>query len=518
MSDEKKKTVYNPDDMKDFDYKEKLNDPGKYPYTRGVYPSMYTSGRFWTMRQYAGFSSAKETNERFKLLLKKGQTGLSTAFDLPTQMGYDSDHEMSSGEVGKVGVAVSTIDDMRQLFDGIPLVDVSTSMTINASATVILAMYMRVAREQGGEVSSIRGTVQNDILKEFVARGNYIYPVEPSMRLNCDLVEYASNHLPKFNTISISGYHIREAGSTTAQELAFTFADAFAYVDELISRGIPVDKFAPRLSFFFASHNNLLEEVAKFRAARRIWSKMMKEKYNAQDPKSFLLRFHTQTGGSTLTAQQPKNNIVRVAFQALAAVLGGTQSLHTNSFDEALSLPTEESVTIALRTQQLIAFESGVTDSVDPLAGSYYVESLTNKIENEVYDYLGRIKRMGGTLKSLEQGYFQSEIARSAYKYQMDIESGDQVVVSVNKFQTQEEPMPDNPRAGIDEVVRLEEMKNFKKNRDQKKLNDSLNNLKEICEGEGNLMEPIIECVNADATLGDICGLMRKIWGEYTAG
>ncbi len=518
MSDEEKKAFYNPDDLSGFDYKEKLNDPGAYPYTRGVYPSMYTTGRFWTMRQYAGFSSAKETNERFKLLLKKGQTGLSTAFDLPTQMGYDSDHEMSSGEVGKVGVAVSTIDDMRQLFNGIPLEDVSTSMTINASATVILAMYMRVAKEQGGNVANIRGTVQNDILKEFVARGNYIYPVEPSMRLNCDLIEYASNHLPKFNTISISGYHIREAGSTTAQELAFTFADAFAYVDELISRGIPVDKFAPRLSFFFASHNNLLEEVAKFRAARRIWSKMMKEKYNAENSKSYLLRFHTQTGGSTLTAQQPKNNIIRVAFQALAAALGGTQSLHTNSYDEALSLPTEESVTIALRTQQLIAFESGVTDAVDPLAGSYYVESLTDKIEKEVYDYLDRINRIGGTLKAFEMGYFQSEIAKSAYKYQMDVESGDQVVVGVNKFQTEEPPMDDTPRAGLDEDIRAAELKKFKDGRDQKKLQESLENLKEVCKGSGNLMDPIIECVDADATLGDICGLMRELWGEYTAG
>lgn len=515
---EEEKTVYNPEDMVGWDYDGKLGDPGSYPFTRGVYPSMYTTGRYWTMRQYAGFSSAKQTNERFKLLLKRGQTGLSTAFDLPTQMGYDSDHEMSLGEVGKVGVAVSTIQDMRQLFDGIPLVDVSTSMTINASATVILAMYMRVATEQGGDVSSIRGTVQNDILKEFIARGNYIYPVEPSMRLNCDLIEYASNHLPKFNTISISGYHIREAGSTTAQELAFTFADAFAYVDELMGRGINVDKFAPRLSFFFASHNNLFKEVAKFRAARRIWAKTMKEKYGAQNPKSLLLRFHTQTGGSTLTAQQPKNNVVRVAFQALSAVLGGTQSLHTNSFDEALSLPTEESVTIALRTQQLIAYESGATDVVDPLAGSYYIESLTDKIEKEVYDYLDRIERLGGTLKGLERGYFQSEIARSAYKYQMDVESGEQVVVGVNKFQTEENAVTDNPRVGIDDDVRRQELAMYKENREQGKLKDSLVHLREACEGKDNLMEPIIECVNADATLGDICDLMRGLWGEYRAG
>jgi methylmalonyl-CoA mutase, N-terminal domain len=516
MSDEEK-TIYTPEELSNWDYEKKLGNPGSYPFTRGVYPSMYTTGRYWTMRQYAGFSSAKQTNERFKLLLKRGQTGLSTAFDLPTQMGYDSDHEMSLGEVGKVGVAVSTIEDMRQLFDGIPLVDVSTSMTINASATVILAMYMRVAQEQGGEVSRIRGTVQNDILKEFIARGNYIYPVEPSMRLNCDLIEYASNHLPKFNTISISGYHIREAGSTTSQELAFTFADAFAYVDELIGRGIDVDKFAPRLSFFFAAHNNILEEVAKFRAARRIWAKTMKEKYGAKNPKSLLLRFHTQTGGSTLTAQQPKNNIVRVAFQALSAVLGGTQSLHTNSFDEALSLPTEESVTIALRTQQLIANESGVTDVVDPLAGSYYVESLTDRIENEVNDYLNRIKRLGGTLKGLEHGYFQSEIAKSAYKYQMDVESGKQVVVGVNKFQTEDNAVTDNPRVGIDDDERRKELSAYKQGRDEKKLRESLDNLKEACEGKGNLMEPIIECVNADATLGDICGLMRELWGEYRA-
>ncbi|HOO97079.1 MAG TPA: methylmalonyl-CoA mutase family protein [Caldisericia bacterium] len=514
---EEKKIVYTPDDLKDFDYNNKLGDPGCYPYTRAVYPTMYTE-KFWTMRQYAGFSSAAETNERFKLLLEKGQTGLSTAFDLPTQMGYDSDHEMSAGEVGKVGVAVSTIDDMRMLFNGIPLEKVSTSMTINASATVVLAMYMRVAREQGGDVSAIRGTVQNDILKEYVARGNYIYPVEPSMRLNCDLIEYSSKHLPKFNTISISGYHIREAGSTAVQELAFTFADAFAYVDELVKRGIPVDKFAPRLSFFFAAHNDFLEEIAKFRAARRIWAKMMKEKYNAQDPKSMLLRFHTQTGGSTLTAQQPKNNIVRVAYQALAAVLGGTQSLHTNSFDEALALPTEESVTIALRTQQLVAYESGVTSVVDPLAGSYYIESLTDKIEAEVLDYLDRIERMGGTLKCLERGYFQSEIGRSAYKYQMEVENEESVVVGVNKFTTKEESVPENARAGLDEIERAKVMEEFRAKRDEKKYNESIEALREKCVSGGNLMEPIIDCVNADATLGEICGLMRDVWGEYIAG
>ncbi|HQG59114.1 MAG TPA: methylmalonyl-CoA mutase family protein, partial [Caldisericia bacterium] len=378
MSD--KKTIYTPDDLANFDYGRDLGNPGSYPYTRGVYPTMYTE-RPWTMRQYAGFSTAKETNERFKLLLQKGQTGLSTAFDLPTQMGYDSDHEMALGEVGKVGVAISTVDDMAELFDGIPLEEISTSMTINASATVVLAMYMKIAKNQGGDVSKLSGTVQNDILKEYIARGNYIYPIKPSMRLNCDLIEWASFKLPKFNTISTSGYHIREAGATAVQELAFTFADAFAYIDDLTSRGLSIDDFAPRVSFFFASHNNFLEEVAKFRAARRIWAKLLEKKYQPKNPKSMLLRFHTQTGGSTLTAQQPEINIVRVAFQAMAAVLGGTQSLHTNSFDEALALPSPKSATIALRTQQLVAFESGVCDVVDPLAGSYYVESLTNRIE-----------------------------------------------------------------------------------------------------------------------------------------
>lgn len=515
MSD--KKTFYTPEDLKNFNYTTDLGDPGAYPYTRGVYPTMYTE-KPWTMRQYAGFSSAKETNERFKLLLQKGQTGLSVAFDLPTQMGYDSDHEMSAGEVGKVGVAVSTAADMAELFDGIPLEEISTSMTINASATVILAMYMKIAKNQGGDVSKISGTVQNDILKEYIARGNYIYPVKPSMRLNCDLIEYASFKLPKFNTISISGYHIREAGATAAQELAFTFADAFAYVDELISRGLSIDDFAPRLSFFFASHNNFLEEVAKFRAARRIWTRLLEKKYKPKSSKSLLLRFHTQTGGSTLTAQQPEINIVRVAFQAMASVLGGTQSLHTNSYDEALALPSPKSATIALRTQQLIAYESGVCDVVDPLAGSYYIESLTTRLENEVYDYLDRIERLGGTISCLEKGYFQSEIAKSSYDFQKKVESGDQAVVGVNKFTTSEEPKVDLARAGVDETIRLQRLAEYKGKRDQIKLNEAMNHLKEVALGKGNFMEPIIECVDADATLGEICGLLRKTYGEYQEG
>lgn len=515
MSD--KKTFYTPEDLKNFNYTTDLGDPGAYPYTRGVYPTMYTE-KPWTMRQYAGFSSAKETNERFKLLLQKGQTGLSVAFDLPTQMGYDSDHDMSAGEVGKVGVAVSTVADMAELFDGIPLEEISTSMTINASATVILAMYMRIAKNQGGDVSKISGTVQNDILKEYIARGNYIYPVKPSMRLNCDLIEYASFKLPKFNTISISGYHIREAGATAAQELAFTFADAFAYVDELISRGLSIDDFAPRLSFFFASHNNFLEEVAKFRAARRVWARLLEKKYKPKSSKSLLLRFHTQTGGSTLTAQQPEINIVRVAFQAMASVLGGTQSLHTNSYDEALALPSPKSATIALRTQQLIAYESGVCDIVDPLAGSYYIESMTTRLENEVYDYLDRIERLGGTISCLEKGYFQSEIAKSAYDFQKNVESGDQAVVGVNKFTTSEEPKVDLARAGVDETIRLQKLAEYKGKRDQIKLNEAMNHLREVALGKGNFMEPIIECVDADATLGEICGLLRKTYGEYQEG
>lgn len=515
MSD--KKTFYTPEDLKNFNYTTDLGDPGAYPYTRGVYPTMYTE-KPWTMRQYAGFSSAKETNERFKLLLQKGQTGLSVAFDLPTQMGYDSDHDMSAGEVGKVGVAVSTVADMAELFDGIPLEEISTSMTINASATVILAMYMRIAKNQGGDVSKISGTVQNDILKEYIARGNYIYPVKPSMRLNCDLIEYASFKLPKFNTISISGYHIREAGATAAQELAFTFADAFAYVDELISRGLSIDDFAPRLSFFFASHNNFLEEVAKFRAARRVWARLLEKKYKPKSSKSLLLRFHTQTGGSTLTAQQPEINIVRVAFQAMASVLGGTQSLHTNSYDEALALPSPKSATIALRTQQLIAYESGVCDIVDPLAGSYYIESMTTRLENEVYDYLDRIERLGGTISCLEKGYFQSEIAKSAYDFQKNVESGDQAVVGVNKFTTSEEPKVDLARAGVDETIRLQRLAEYKGKRDQIKLNEAMNHLREVALGKGNFMEPIIECVDADATLGEICGLLRKTYGEYQEG
>jgi methylmalonyl-CoA mutase N-terminal domain/subunit len=515
MSD--KKTFFTPEDLKNFNYTTDLGDPGAYPYTRGVYPTMYTE-KPWTMRQYAGFSSAKETNERFKLLLQKGQTGLSVAFDLPTQMGYDSDHDMSAGEVGKVGVAVSTVADMAELFDGIPLEEISTSMTINASATVILAMYMRIAKNQGGDVSKISGTVQNDILKEYIARGNYIYPVKPSMRLNCDLIEYASFKLPKFNTISISGYHIREAGATAAQELAFTFADAFAYVDELISRGLSIDDFAPRLSFFFASHNNFLEEVAKFRAARRIWSRLLEKKYKPKSSKSLLLRFHTQTGGSTLTAQQPEINIVRVAFQAMASVLGGTQSLHTNSYDEALALPSPKSATIALRTQQLIAYESGVCDIVDPLAGSYYIESMTTRLENEVYDYLDKIEKLGGTVSCLEKGYFQSEIGKSAYSFQKNVESGEQAVVGVNKFTTSDEPKVDLSRAGVDETIRLQKLAEYKGKRDQIKLNEALNHLREVALGKGNFMEPIIECVDADATLGEICGLLRKTYGEYQEG
>lgn len=429
--------AYDPSNVAGDDYDEKLGYPGQYPFTRGVQPTMYR-GRYWTMRQYAGFGDAEESNERYKYLISQGQTGLSIAFDLPTQIGYDSDDPMSMGEVGKVGVAIDSLADMEVLFDGIPLDKVSTSMTINASAAVLLAFYIVAAERQGVSPDQLKGTIQNDVLKEYAARGTYIFPPAPSMRLITNIFEYCSKNLPQWNTISISGYHIREAGSTAAQEVAFTLADGIAYVDAAIKAGMDVDSFAGRLSFFFNAHNNLLEEVAKYRAARRIWAKIMKERFHAKKDRSMMLRFHTQTGGSTLTAQQPDNNIIRVTIQTLAAVLGGTQSLHTNSRDEALSLPTEDSVRIALRTQQIVAYESGVADTVDPLAGSYYVESLTDQIEEKVWEYIHKIDDMGGAVKAIEQGYIQKEIADSSYAYQKAVESGEQVVVGVNKFTVKE--------------------------------------------------------------------------------
>ena len=509
------KRLYTPDDIEDLDYNEKLGFPGQYPFTRGVQPTMYR-GRLWTMRQYAGFATAEESNKRYKYLLEQGQTGLSVAFDLPTQIGYDSDHPLSEGEVGKVGVAIDSLKDMEILFDGIPLDKVSTSMTINAPASVLLAMYIAVAEKQGVPKGSLRGTIQNDILKEYIARGTYIFPPKASMRLITNIFEYCSKEVPKWNTISISGYHIREAGATAVQEVAFTLADGIAYVEAAIEAGLDVDDFAPRLSFFFNAHNDLLEEVAKFRAARRLWARIMKERFNAKNEKSMMLKFHTQTAGSTWTAQQPDNNIVRVTIQTLAAVLGGTQSLHTNSRDEALALPTEESVRIALRTQQIVAYESGVTETIDPLAGSYYIESLTNKIEEEAMNYIKKIDELGGAIRAIESGYIQKEIQDAAYNYQMEIESGKRIVVGVNKFQIEEEGHKDILRVDP-EVERLqrEKLKALKEERDNRLVEDVLMKLKEKANTSENLMPYILDAVKAYATLGEICGVLREVFGEY---
>lgn len=494
---------------------EDIDHPGEYPFTRGIYRDMYR-GRLWTMRQYAGFGTAQETNRRFRYLLEKGQTGLSVAFDLATQIGYDSDHSLARGEVGRTGAAIDSLADMEMLFDGIPLGEVSTSMTINATAVILLAMYITVAKKQGVSSEKISGTVQNDILKEFIARGAYIYPPEPSMRIITDIFAYAKELLPKFNTISISGYHIREAGANAVQEVAFTLADAKAYIDSALRAGLDIDEFAPRLSFFFAAHNNLFEEVAKFRAARRIWAIIMKKEYNAKSEKSMLLRFHTQTGGSTLTAQQPENNIVRTAIQALAAVLGGTQSLHTNSYDEALALPTEKSAEIALRTQQILAYESGVADSADPLGGSYLVEHLTSEIEKKVLKILDDIDRRGGAVKCVESGYFKSEIAKSAYLYQKAIESDDAIVVGVNRFQAEEEAASEilkvDPELEMEQVNRLKELR---RNRNDEKVRMCLKALEDTAGGDDNIVYPVIEAVESYATLGEISDCLRKAWGEY---
>ncbi len=501
----------------DDSYLEKLGFPGEYPFTRGVQPTMYR-GRLWTMRQYAGYASAEESNQRYRYLLQQGQTGLSVAFDLPTQIGYDADDAFAMGEVGKVGVSISSIRDMETLFREIPLDKVSTSMTINAPAAVLLAMYIAVAKKQGVEAGKLRGTIQNDILKEYVARGTYIFPPKPSLRLITDIFQYCEKNVPNWNTISISGYHIREAGSTAVQEVAFTLADAIAYVDAAIKSGLEVDRFASQLSFFFAAHNNFLEEVAKFRAARRLWARIMKDRFKAQDPKSWMLRFHTQTGGSTLTAQQPENNIVRVTIQALSAVLGGTQSLHTNSMDEALWLPTEKSVRVALRTQQIIGYESGVADSVDPLAGSYLVEYLTDEICNRAEQYIQRIDELGGALAAIERGYLQNEIQDSAYRYQKAIESGEQVVVGVNQFQTKEEMQLErlsvDPSIEQGQKTRLAELR---KQRDAVKTTELLGALEKAAKGSENLMPVFIACVENDITLGEVCTVLRKTWGEYVA-
>ncbi len=506
--------LYTPEDVP-VDYEQDLGFPGEYPFTRGVQPTMYR-GRLWTMRQYAGFATAEESNRRYRYLLEQGQTGLSVAFDLPTQIGYDSDHPMAEGEVGRVGVAISSLRDMEILFDGIPLDKVSTSMTINAPATVLLAMYVAVAEKQGVPSEKLRGTVQNDILKEYVARGTYIFPPQPSMRLVTDLFRFCKERVPQWNTISVSGYHMREAGATAVQEVAFTLCDAMAYVRAALDAGMDVDEFAGQMAFFFACHNNLLEEVAKFRAARRMWAKIMRERFGAKDPRSCMLRFHTQTSGVTLTAQQPNNNIVRVALQALAAVLGGTQSLHTNSRDEALALPTEESVTIALRTQQIIAYESGVADTIDPLAGSYYVEHLTNEVERRAWELIERVEKMGGVLKAIESGYIQRELHESAYRYQKAVDSREQIVVGVNEFVTDTpvtfETLKMDPQVRDRQVARLRQVR---AERDNERVQALLAQLRREAEGDTPLMPTILDCVRAYATLGEICGVLREVFGEY---
>ncbi|MDQ0256219.1 methylmalonyl-CoA mutase N-terminal domain/subunit [Evansella vedderi] len=506
--------VYIPDNI-DKRYLDNIGFPGDFPYTRGVRRTMYR-GRFWTMRQYAGFGSAKETNKRFKYLLEQGQTGLSVAFDLPTQIGYDSDDPMSLGEVGKVGVAIDSLEDMEILFNGISLDEVSTSMTINAPAAVLLAMYIVVAEKQGVPKEKIQGTIQNDILKEYIARGTYIFPPKPSMRLITDIFAYCTENTPKFNTISISGYHIREAGSTAVQELAFTLSNAIAYVDSALEAGLDIDNFAPRLAFFFNGHNQFFEEIAKFRAARRMWANIMRDKYGAKNAKSMQLRFHTQVAGSTLTAQQPDNNIVRVAIQALAAALGGTQSLHTNAKDEALALPTEDSARIALRTQQIIANETGVADTIDPLGGSYYIEFLTDELEKKAYEYIEEIEKRGGAVAAVEQQYMQKEIQRAAYETQKRQEKQEEIVVGVNKYQLDDEPQPELLRVD-DSLVddQLARLQGTRANRNEEKVKAALTQLKTAAEGTENLMPFIIEAVKQYTTIGEICHTLREVFGEY---
>ena len=491
--------------------------PGEYPFTRGIQPTMYR-GRFWTMRQYAGYASAKESNARYRYLLSQGQTGLSVAFDLPTQIGYDADDPIAIGEVGKVGVSISTIEDMAQLFHEIPLDKVSTSMTINAPAGILMAMYIAVAKQQGVEIEKIRGTIQNDILKEYIARGTYIFPPKPSMRLITDIFDYGSKNLPLWNTISISGYHIREAGSTAVQELAFTLANAIAYVESALKAGLEVDAFASQLSFFFNSHNNFFEEIAKFRAGRRLWARIMRERFGAKLDRSCRLRFHTQTAGSTLTAQQPENNIVRVTLQALSAVLGGTQSLHTNSMDEALWLPTEKSVRTALRTQQIIALESGVADTVDPLAGSYYIEHLTDEICKLAMEYIERIDKMGGALAAIESGYIQNEIQEAAYQYQKSVENGSNLIVGMNTLKVEEKI--DLEQLRVDPAIEDEQrkkLKEFRKNRNNQRVVELKTKLEVAAKGDQNMMPLLITCVENHLTLGEICGVLRDVWGEYSA-
>ncbi|WP_254537497.1 acyl-CoA mutase large subunit family protein [Halomarina litorea] len=512
------KPLYTPNDIAPKDYDEDLGFPGEDPFTRGVYPTMYR-GRLWTMRQYAGFGTSEETNERYHYLLDNGQTGLSMAFDLPTQMGYDSDDAMAAGEVGKSGVAIDSLHDMETVFDGIPLDEVSTSMTINAPASVLLAMYIAVGDLQGVDREELRGTIQNDVLKEYIARNTYIYPPEPSMRIITDIFEFCAEEVPSFNTISISGYHIREAGSTAAQEIAFTLADGIEYVEAAVDAGLDVDDFAPQLSFFFASYNNVLEEVAKFRAARRMWAKIMEERFGAENPKSKQLKFHTQTAGSTLTAQQIENNVVRVAYQALAAVLGGTQSLHTNGKDEALSLPTEQSVRTALRTQQILAHESGAADTIDPLAGSYYIESLTDELEEEAFSLIDEVDDQGGMLRAIEEQWVQRQIQDTAYDRQEEIENGERVIVGVNEFTTDEEPEEDVQEVDEDDEKRQQErLAGVRERRDESEVEATLDALREAAEGDENVMPYIIDAVKAYATTGEICDAMREVFGEYNPG
>jgi methylmalonyl-CoA mutase N-terminal domain/subunit len=506
---------FNPANTHQIDYEQDLGSPGEFPYTRGIYPNMYR-GRLWTMRQYAGYATAEESNARYKYLLANGTTGLSVAFDLPTQIGLDSDDPLSAGEVGKVGVAIDSLEDMERLFDDIPLDQVSTSMTINATASILLCLYLAVARKQRVPFEKVRGTLQNDILKEYIARGTYIYPPEPSLRLVTDIFAFCAREVPNWNTISISGYHIREAGSTAVQEVAFTLANGMTYVEAALKAGLQIDEFAPRLSFFFNSHNNLLEEISKFRAARRLWARIMRERFNARDPRSLMLRFHTQTAGSSLTAQQPEVNVVRTTIQALAAVLGGTQSLHTNSMDEALALPTEAAARLALRTQQVIAHESGVADTADPLAGSYAIEELTTEIESRAEEYLKKIDAMGGTLRAIETGYIQREIQEAAYRYQRAVESQDAIVVGVNKFQVDEEEPVSTLR--IDpalESAQVERVRALRARRDQDRCERSLASLDEAARSEANLLPKILDCIESYATVGEISNRLRKVWGEY---
>ncbi len=514
-SDIRVNRLYTPLDVADLDHLTDTGFPGEYPFTRGIQATMYR-GRLWTMRQYAGFGTAEETNRRFKYLLSQGQTGLSVAFDLPTQIGYDSDDPMAEGEVGKVGVAIDSLADMEILFDGIPLDRVSTSMTINATASILLAMYIAVGEKQGVKPEQLSGTVQNDILKEYIARGTYIFPPGPSLRLITDTFAYCAEKLPRWHPISISGYHIREAGATAVQEVAFTLADAIAYVEAALKAGLDVDQFGPQLSFFFASHNNLFEEVAKFRAARRLWARIMRERFKARDPRSWMLRFHTQTAGVTLIAQQPENNVIRVTIQALAAVLGGTQSLHTNSMDEALGLPTEDAVRIALRTQQILAHESGVADTVDPLGGSYYVEWLTQKLEEGATNYLKKIDELGGMLRAIELGFVQREIQEAAYRHQREVEEGRRIVVGLNAF-TDAEPAK-IPVFQIDpnlEAGQRRRLKEVKEGRNQSAVEGALKRLEEGARGSGNLLPFLLEAVRAYATIGEICGVLRRVFGEH---